>query len=140
MRTPSTTPILAALFCLLFSATVTADTDINEGLWEITLKAEIEGMPMSMPPVTNTQCITKDTLVPKSDQPGQECQITNQKTVGNTITYDIECSSPGGSMKGHGEATYTGDTMTGKMEMTMPGQGDMKMIMKMSGKRIGPCK
>ena len=140
MRTSSTTLILAALFCLLFSATASADSDINEGLWEITLKVEIEGMPMSMPPVTNTQCITKDTLVPKSNQPGQECGITNQKISGNTITYDMECSGPGGSVKGTGEATYTGDTMTGKMEMKMPSQGDMKMIMKMSGKRIGPCK
>jgi hypothetical protein len=140
MRTPYVTLILAALFCLLFSATATADYDINEGLWEITLKTEIEGMPMTMPPVTNTQCITRDTLVPKSNQPGQECEITNQKIVGNTITYDIVCSGRGGSVKGHGEATYTGDTMAGKMEMNMPGQDDMKIITKMSGKRIGPCK
>ena len=139
MRILSTTLIFTALLTLLFSATATADYDINEGLWEMTVKVEIEGMPMTMPPITNTQCITRDMLVPKSDQPGQECEITNQKTVGNKLTYDIECSSPGGSMKGHGEATYTGDTMTGTMEMNMPGQGDMKMVTKMSGKRIGPC-
>ena len=140
MRTPSVTLILTALFFLLFSETATADYDINEGLWEMTVKVEIEGMPMTMAPITNTQCITKDMMVPKSGQQGQECEITNQKTVGNTLTYDIECSSPGGSMKGHGEATYTGDTMTGTMEANMPCQGDMKMITKMSGKRIGPCK
>jgi len=140
MRALSITLILAALFCLLFSATATADYDINEGLWEITVKVEIEGMPMTMAPITNTQCITKDMLVPKSDQYGQECEIVNQRTKGNTLIYDIECSSPGGSMKGHGEATYTGDTMTGTMEANMPSQGDIKMITKMSGKRIGPCK
>jgi hypothetical protein len=140
MRASSTTFISAALFCLLFSPTVTADSNINEGLWEITTKVEIEGMSMTMPSTTNTQCITRDTLVPKYDQPGQKCEITNQKTVGNTIIYDMKCSGPGGSMKGHGETTYTGDTMTGKMEMNMPSQGNMKMIMKMSGKRIGPCK
>ena len=140
MRILSATLILTVLLTLLFSATATADNDVNEGLWEITTKLEIEGMSMTMAPMTNTQCITKDMLVPKSDQPGQECEITNQKTTGNTISYDMECSGPGGSVKGHGEATYTGDTMTGKMEMNMPGQGDMKMTMKMSGKRIGPCK
>ena len=140
MRTPSVTLILTALFFLFFSETATADYDINEGLWEMTVKVEIEGMPMTMAPITNTQCITKDMMVPKSGQQGQECEITNQKTVGNTLTYDIECSSPGGSVKGHGEVTYTGDTMTGKMETNMSSQGDMKMITKMSGKRIGPCK
>ena len=140
MRILPATLILTVLLTLLFSATATADNDVNEGLWEITTKLEIEGMSMTMAPITNTQCITKDMLVPKSDQPGQECEITNQKTAGNTITYDMECSGPGGSMKGHGEATYTGDTMTGKMEMNMPGQDDMKMTTKMSGKRIGPCK
>lgn len=140
MRILSATLILTVLLTLLFSATATADNDVNEGLWEITTKLEIEGMSMTMAPMTNTQCITKDMLVPKSDQPGQECEITNQKIAGNTLTYDMECSGPGGSMKGHGEATYTGDTMTGKMEMNMPSQGDMKMTAKMSGKRIGPCK
>ena len=140
MRALSVTLTLSALFCLLFSATATADYDVNEGLWEITVKVDFEGMPMTMAPITNTQCITKDTVVPKSDQYGQECKIINQKTKGNTLTYDIECSSPGGSMKGHGEATYTGDSMTGTMEANMPGQADIKMITKMSGKRIGPCK
>jgi hypothetical protein len=139
MRAPSVTLILAALFCLLFASNATADYDINEGLWEITVKVDMEGMPMTMAPVTNTQCITKDMLVPKPNQPGQECKIMNQKIKGNTLIYDIECSGPGGNMKGHGEATYTGNTMTGKMEANMPGQGDMKMITKMSGKRIGPC-
>jgi hypothetical protein len=139
MRTPSVTLILTALFCLLFTTTATADTDMKEGLWEITTKIEMEGMPMTMAPITNTQCLTKDMLVPKSDQPGQECKITNQKITGNTISYDMECSGPGGNMKAHGEATYNGDTMTGKMEMNIPGQGDMKMTMKMTGKRIGPC-
>ena len=139
MRARSVTLILAALFCLLFATTTTADSEINEGLWEITTKVEMEGMPMTMAPITNTQCITKETLVPKSDQPGQECKVTNHKIEGNKISYDMECSGPGGSVKAHGEATYTDDTMTGKMEMNIPGQGDMKMIMKQSGKRIGPC-
>jgi hypothetical protein len=139
MRALVGTLILAALSCLLFAATAAADYDINEGLWEITVKVEIEGMPMTMPPITNTQCITKDTLVPKSDQYG-ECRIINQKTVGNRLTYDIACSGPGGTVKGSGEVTYTGDTMTGSMETNMPSQDDMKMTTKMSGKRIGPCK
>lgn len=140
MRTLSTTLILTVLFCFLFSAMATADSDVNEGLWEITLKAEIEGMSMTMPPITNTQCITKDTLVPKSNQPGQECKITNQKKAGNTLTYDIVCSGPGGNVKGNGKVTYTGDTMTGEVEMNISGQDNMKVITKMSGKRIGPCK
>lgn len=139
MRILSPTLIFTALLTLMFSATATDDYDINEGLWEMTVEVEIEGMPMTMAPITNTQCINKDTLVPKSDQFGQNCEITNQNTEGNTLTYDIECSGPGGSIKGHGEVTYTGDTMTGTMETKMPNQGDMKMITKMSGKRIGPC-
>ena len=138
MRSRSVTLILTVLFCLLIAATA-AGSDVNEGLWEITTKVEMEGIPMTMAPVTNTQCLTKDMMVPKSGQPGQECKITNQKTTGNTLSYDMECTGPGGSVKGHGEATYTGDTMTGKMEMNIPGQDDMKMTMKMTGKRIGPC-
>jgi hypothetical protein len=140
MRISSIAVTFTALLSLFSSATAIADYDINEGLWEITVKVEIEGMSMSMPPITNTQCITKKTLGPKSNQQNQECKIINQKIEGDTISYDIECSGPSGSMKGHGKVTYTGDTMTGTMEMNTPSQGNMKMITKMSGKRIGPCK
>ncbi|MCK4791369.1 MAG: DUF3617 domain-containing protein [Desulfobacteraceae bacterium] len=111
--------------------------DMQEGLWEITSKMKMRGM--DMPSYTHTQCITKKDLVPQSSQPGQECQVTDVKYKGNTVTWNVKCSTQGGEMTGTGRITYGGDSFEGTMKMIMGGSG-MEMITYMSGRRIGDCK
>ena len=112
--------------------------DINEGLWEITTKMNMQGM--DMPPVTHTQCITKNDLVPQgSEQPGQECKIADVKASGNTVTWIMKCNGKGGEVTGTGEITYSGNSFKGTMTISMP-QANMKMTSNLSGKRIGKCK
>jgi hypothetical protein len=114
--------------------------NMQEGNWEITTKMEIPGMPMNMPPMKHTQCLTKKDLVPQSSQPGQECKFTQIKVADNTVTWIMQCSGGhGGDMKGNGKITYSGNTLKGKIEMTMP-QSNMKMTSHISGHRIGDCK
>ena len=110
--------------------------DINEGMWEITVSLEIPGMPMKMPPSTYTQCIKKDQAVPNENQPGQECVAKDITTSGNTVTWTMVCTNPGGQMTGKGRVTYNNDKMDGSM--TMEGQG-MKMTSNFKGHRIGAC-
>ncbi|MBW2168331.1 MAG: DUF3617 domain-containing protein [Deltaproteobacteria bacterium] len=111
--------------------------DMQEGLWEITSKMKMRGM--DMPSYTHTQCITKKDLVPQSSQPGQECQVTDVKYKGNTVTWNVKCSTQGGEMTGSGRITYGGDSFEGTMKMIMGGSG-MEMTTYMSGRRIGDCK
>jgi len=133
--------LFAALIILMAAISIScADSGPNmkEGLWEITTKMQMQGM--DMPPVTHTQCITKNDLVPQgSQQPGQECKITDVKTSGNTVTWTMKCTGQGGEVIGSGEITYSGDRFKGTMTITMS-RGNMEMSSHLSGKRIGKCK
>ena len=113
-----------------------AGPQMNPGKWEITTKTEMAGMPAQS--LTHTQCITNDDLVPMSGDANNNCKVKNMKTSGNTVSWEMTCEGQGGGMDGTGEVTYTGDTMEGKMEMTIRGMG-MKVKNTLSGKRIGPC-
>ena len=133
--------LFAALIILLVAISIScADSGPNmkEGLWEITTKMQMQGM--DMPPAKHTQCITKSDLVPQgSQQPGQECEITNIKKSGNTVTWTMKCTGQGGEVTGTGEITHSGDSFDGTMTISMP-QANMEMISQLIGKRIGNCK
>jgi hypothetical protein len=110
--------------------------DLHEGMWEITVDIDMPGMPVKMPPSTYTQCIKKDQAIPSDAQPGQECTTKDVTTKGNTVTWIMTCSNPGGQMTGKGMVTYHKDRMDGSM--TMEGQG-IKMVNHFKGHRIGDC-
>jgi hypothetical protein len=122
-----------------------AGVNMHEGLWEITTKMEMEGMPMQMPARTITQCLTKKnmlkTMVPKEQAQEEECKITDQKISGNTVTWVMKCKGEN-AMEMTGKTTYRGNTFEGTMIMISndPNEGKMKIINHISGKRIGECK
>jgi hypothetical protein len=135
--------MLVLLILVFFTVSCQSEPKVNikEGQWKITTDVKMKGMPMQMPPFTHTQCITKDDLVPKTsppDQQEQNVEISNLKVDGNTVSYDITSSSPGGKMTGHSTITYEGDKMKGTMSSKIQ-PGNMEMTYNMSGKRIGDC-
>ena len=114
--------------------------DIQEGQYEITFKSEMKGMPISMPATTVKQCITQKDPVPSQSAAGQECRITDMKTEGNTVTWAMECTQQGNSMQATGSMTFQGDRFEGETEMKMgPQAGNMVLITRMPGMRIGEC-
>lgn len=126
----------------VFVGNAFAGPNINSGLWEITVETEIVGMPdkskMNVPPQTHTQCLSKEDLVPQSEEASKECKITDVSESGDTISWKIICSGKNGSMEGTGEITYSGDSLEGFMNMVIKGT-DMKIRNKMKGHRIGEC-
>ena len=137
--------LAVAIGIFLGGTSALAGVNMHEGLWEITAKMEIEGMPMKMPPRKHTQCLTNKnmlkTMVPKEQAQEEECKITDQKISGNTVTWTMKCSGKD-AMDVTGKTTYHGDTFEGTMTMISndPGEGKMKMINHVSGKRLGECK
>jgi hypothetical protein len=118
--------------------TALADPNLNPGKWEITTQTEMAGMPGMIPPVTHTQCLGKETLVPQSEGESQECKISDIKQNGDKVSWKIVCSGKNGAMEGTGEITYKGDSMTGVMNLEIQGAG-MQIKNTITGKRIGPC-
>ncbi|TVM15636.1 hypothetical protein DPQ33_14645 [Oceanidesulfovibrio indonesiensis] len=124
---------------LLLVAAAPASAQIKYGTWEITTKVSMPGMPMEMPAMTHTQCLTEDGMTPQAEQPDHNCE-TESRVEGDTVHYTVICDSPEGSMRGEGTATYAGDTMSGSMHMVMEGDdGDMEVTQEYSGRYLGPC-
>jgi hypothetical protein len=136
--------LLLLLGGALFSVACQADKpeiDMEEGLWEITTEVKMEGMPFQLPPVTHTQCITREDLVPVADQPGQaqqDCEVADFKVKGNTVTYDLVCSAEGQKMTSHSSIIYRKDRMQGTMTASME-PDNMTMNYSMTGRRVGDC-
>ena len=108
------------------------------GKWQSTMQMEMPGMPVKMPPVTVTVCLTEEDVkdpqksIPKD--PKSDCKIGDYKVDGSTVTWTMEC--PKQNLKGRGTITYDDDTYTGQMQMSV---GEQEMKMKYSGKYLGAC-
>jgi len=132
--------ILMGFICLttLSFGVALAGPNLTPGKWEITTETEMPGMPMTSPPVTQTQCMDQGDLVPQSGGAGQECQISDIQVSGDTVSWKIVCSGQGGQMEGTGQITYSGDHMEGSMNMVIKAAG-MQIKNKIRGRRIGAC-
>lgn len=114
---------------------------MEEGNWEVTMKMEMPGMPMAMPPVTHNQCVQKNDVVPDMSQRGQDCVLKDQKIAGNTVTWQMQCKGADGTMDGKGRITYNGKTYEGLMQATMTRGSDVMTInYQMQGRHTGPCR
>lgn len=129
--------VLISLLILSFDA-LAGGPNLNPGKWEITTETEMVGMPMKVPPVTHTQCLTVKDIVPQSEGESKECQVSDIKVSGDTVSWKIVCSGQGGEMEGTGRITYSGDRMEGTMDMAIKGAG-MQVKNKISGRRTGDC-
>lgn len=108
-------------------------------LWEVTVKMEMEGMPMALPPMTQRICIAPqagdEAFVPKND----ECRVADMSRSGNTQRYRMVCTGKD-PMTAEGEITRGKDSYQGRMRMTGKVDGQaMNMTHTFSGRKVGPC-
>jgi hypothetical protein len=142
---------LIASFIPTFMALVAASAqsaapNMKEGLWEVTVKMDMPGMPGNMPAQTTQRCITaKDMEDPRkvasgNDQGSNACEVTNYKMQGNTATWNMSCKGPE-QMTGTGTIKYEGDRYSGVNRMSMnQGKDTMQMTTNFSGRYLGACK
>ncbi|BCB97175.1 hypothetical protein JZK55_20970 [Dissulfurispira thermophila] len=104
---------------------------------------DMPGMPMQMPVMTHTQCITKKDMIPQKPEKNQDCKTISSKINDNTVSWTIQYRGKDGTTtESSGRVTYKNDKFDGTFDMTVnqPGQGKMKMTQRISGKRIGECR
>ena len=126
---------------LTWTALAQTQSPMREGNWEVTMKMNMPGMPMEMPPTKHVQCVTAAMLkdpqgsVPQGPE-GGDCKVSAYKFTGSTATYTMVCTKPA-PMTAVGEMKYSGtDAYTGALTMDMSGQ---KVSMSYDAKRIGDC-
>jgi len=141
-----------ALAAAVVSVSLFAQGPRRDGNWEIKMQMDMPGMPAgAMPPITTTQCITKEMANdPKNTVPQapagrggrgmpDTCKMSDYKMMGNTATFTMKCDPPN-AMTISGEFVYGADSYEGTMKMDMDRGGQpMSMNMKYSGKRLGDC-
>jgi hypothetical protein len=133
-------PLFLVSLSLSLSWPVQAAPNFKEGLWEITSKSEMPGMPMQMPPHTHRQCMSNKEPIPQQPDQGN-CKMDSVKMEGDTVTWSGSCKGREGTSKLSGRITYSGTSFAGEMKMTMQrGRETYNMTSKMQGKRIGDCK
>ncbi len=129
----------ALVTCGLAVSVVSAQNPMRAGEWEITMQMQMANLPMQMPVMKTTQCVTQEEI----DEPGRalqsgppgatdSCKVTDQKIDGNKVSWKMACNG----MTATGDLTFEGDTYKGVMTASTP-QGEMTM--NMSGKRLGAC-
>jgi hypothetical protein len=130
------------VFALLPAAPAFSEINMDEGEWEFTIKTEMPGMPMEMPPIKYAQCLTKNDTVPKQAEPGQECRMIDTKINGDTVSWVMQCRDKDTEIDSTGSITYRKSSFSGTVNVTIndPKEGRMQMSQQMSGRRIGPCK
>jgi hypothetical protein len=135
--------LVVVLVVTTFASSTTAQNNpMRPGRWEVTVQMEMPGMPMAMPAMKNTQCVTQQQIdSPNRGLPSgpnknpNDCKISDYKVAGSTVTWAMACTGQA-AMTGTGELRFTGDAYEGLMKMMMD---QHQMTMKMSGKRLGDC-
>lgn len=130
--------VLALVWC---GGAGAAEPNMKDGLWQITTKVEMKGMPVSIPPSVTKQCLTKKDSVPQSREKNSNCKIIEQKVSGNTVTWSSVCKEKDSTVESKGSITYKGDTFDGTTTTNIKDktQKAQQVSTKMSGKRLGPC-
>lgn len=136
-RTIRFSPVFCAL-CALAAAPALAQDKGDQ--YEVTVKMEIAGMPMVMPPRTTRLCVAKnakdEAFVPRKEG---DCSVTDSRKTGSTVTYRMQCTGKD-SLVGEGQITYTADGYTGRMHMTGTGGGQpFDMTQTYTGRKVGEC-
>lgn len=156
--------LLAVIASSAAIATPEAPPDIREGRWEYRSTLRIpglalpEGVPalppgielpegMSMPKAgpegitsTATTCLTREQLVPPTEQTGAGCRIYDLRREGNRVHWKAECDTPQGKGSGEGNAAYSREKMNATMTMTGAFQGIPAMMeLVTEGRYVGPC-
>jgi len=111
----------------------------RDEMWEVTMKMEMPGMPMAMPPQTSRMCIAKGAKEEDYVPMRGECKTVESNRVGSKYTFKSVCNGKN-QMTVTGAITYGDGTYDGSMQMTGMAEGQpMNMTQTYSGKRVGAC-
>jgi hypothetical protein len=115
---------------------------INPGLWEISTRIQMPGMPSGIPPQTVQVCYRASDVqdAAKTVPKDKNCDLKDYKLSGNTASWRIECRGET-QMSGSGSFTYAGNSYSGTAKFVMKQGGQtMQMSQSYSARRLGDCK
>jgi len=127
-----------AAVCVLPMAQV-ASAQGSDDQYDVTVKMEMAGMPMAMPPVSQRLCVKKgakdEDFVPRQEN----CRVSDTTRTGSRVTFKIACTGSN-AMTGAGDFTFVADGYNGQMRMRGKMEGhDVDMTQTIAARRVGGC-
>jgi hypothetical protein len=127
-----------------FPGGVTAAEKLNlvDGYWDTYVTIRVQGGILPVPAIKSSKCITHLDPLPNSVQSSMRCQISDQKIVGNDVSWRLQCADDKGKIEGQGKITYAGEAFSGGMDVSVVeigGGRHMKMQYAMRGNRVSAC-
>jgi hypothetical protein len=141
MRTPL---IRLLLLCaaLLASQSAKAEDQLQEGLWEITVRMEVAGQPATTAPLVVRQCINQQSaqdLMTQLTGAAGGCQVSDLRQEGNRARWNLTCSGQI-ELTGTGDVTITAGGFDGTLNAMIAMGGTPVPIMQTFGaRRVGEC-
>lgn len=118
-----------------------AQTDLQEGLWEIAVTMELGGQPASEKPLVMRQCIAQQSaqeLMSKLAGAGT-CSTTDLRQEGNRATWKVACSSPV-ELSASGSADFQSESFEGVMNgQIAAGNQQLGFSQSFRARRVGTC-
>jgi hypothetical protein len=138
-RSFARTVVLAASLAVMPYAW--AQTDLQEGLWEISVTMTIGGQPASAQPLVMRQCIAQQSAQEVMSQlaGAGTCETADLQQEGNRATWKVMCSSPV-EIDAAGSANFRSDSFDGVMsgQLGMSGQ-TVPFSQNFQARRVGDC-
>ena len=133
----------AFILTLCIPTTALALDPVREGLWEISVQAEIGGQPISSTPLVVRQCITSQTaqeLMGQLSGSAGGCQVTDLRDEGSRARWNLSCSGQV-NVSGSGEVMVANNAFTGTMSLLVQMNGQtVPMLQSFNARRVGDCK
>ena len=109
--------------------------------WLFDISYDIPGVAQTFPPYRRDQCLTAAAPVPDVSNPGQHCTTLLHGRFGNTLTWQIDCSSEWEIVQGAGRVTFNGESAGGNVQFQIlsPFNAPQYMVFHIEGKPGGSC-
>jgi hypothetical protein len=131
-------------FAMLLSGGAAAQTgpNVEPGLWQTRVETQLPDAPMATRTVTRRQCITREDLIPRTEQGEANCNVVENRVSGNTVRWRMRCLQGKAGVESNGTVIYSGEIFKGRVlsKINSGQQETVKITQTLSGHRVGACK
>jgi len=114
---------------------------MDPAAWSFDIRYNIGGVAQPLAAYHHEQCLTEASPVPDIAKPGQSCTTRLHSRFGNTLTWQIDCSSDWEIVQGVGRISFEDGHAGGKVHLQIlsPVNAPQQMVLNIEGRAAGRC-
>lgn len=136
IRNPARGSVLLALLGIASSSYA-----MDPAEWSFDIRYNIGGVAQPLAAYHHEQCLTEAAPVPDIAKPGQSCSTHLHSRFGNTLTWQIDCSSDWEIVQGVGRLSFEDGHAGGTVHLQIlsPVNAPQQMVLNIEGRAAGRC-